>query len=72
LTDFQETETLLRQLSPLQQQADLKRLAQFLANVAGAWKEANQEQKNRLGRILFDEVRLDAGEEVALKSTAEL
>jgi len=65
LTEFQETETQLRQLSPLQhQEGGLKRLAQFLGNVAAAWREATQEQRNKLARVLFEEIRLDTGGKV--------
>jgi len=74
LTEFQETKAQLKQLSPFQHREDeLERLAQFLGNVVGAWREASQEQRNKLDRVLFEEVRLDSGGRViALKPIAEL
>ena len=51
----------------------LERLAHFLANVANAWREANQEQRNKLARILFEEIKLDSGGRVvAVKPRPEL
>ena len=49
--------------------AGVSRLLMFqaldLSGVAEAWKQADQEQRNRLARVLFEEVKLDAGGEVA-------
>jgi hypothetical protein len=62
LNKYKETELQLRQLSPIaSSEDDLKRLAEFLSNVAEAWREANQEQKNKLDRVLFEEIKLDNG-----------
>jgi hypothetical protein len=74
LKEYKETELQLRQLSPVMSSKDnLKRLADFLANVAEAWREANQEQRNKLARVLFEEVRLDnGGKVVAVKPKIEL
>ena len=48
-------------------------MAHFLTNVANAWREANQEQRNKLARVLFEEIRLDnGGKVVAVKPRAEL
>ncbi len=73
MIDSQETETQLRQLSPLQQQeAGLKRLAQFLGECSWCLERSKPGTKKQIGRNFFDEARLDTGEEVALKSTAGL
>ena len=48
-------------------------MAHFLSNVADAWREANQEQKNKLVRVLFEEIKLDSGGKVvAVKPRPEL
>ncbi len=41
--------------------------------MAGAWREANQLQRNKLAKVLFEEVRLDTGGKVvAVKPKPEL
>ena len=51
----------------------LKRLAHFLTNVADAWRESSEEQRNKLARTLFEEIRLDNdGKVVAIKPKPEL
>jgi hypothetical protein len=50
----------------------MERLARFLANVAQAWEEANQEQRNELARCLFQEVWVKDKQVVAVKPQAEL
>jgi site-specific DNA recombinase len=50
----------------------LQRLAEFLANVAKAWEEATQEQRNRLARSLFQEVWIKDKQVVAVKPQPEL
>lgn len=74
LKEYRETELQLRQLTPVTSSEDnLKRLADFLANVAEAWREANQEQRNKLARVLFEEIRLDnGGKIVVVKPKIEL
>jgi hypothetical protein len=58
---------------PIGRHDELDRLAHFLSSVAEAWQQANQEQKNRLARVLFEEVRLDSGGRVvAVKPRSEL
>ena len=62
---YKETEYQLGQLAPGRNgQGELERLAHFLVNVADAWREANQEQRNKLARVLFEEIRLDSGGKV--------
>ena len=74
LAEYEETEHQLRNLSPLEGKGhDLERLAHFLANVADAWREANQEQRNKLARTLFEDIRLDNDHKVvAVKPRPEL
>ena len=55
-----------------EQSKNLDKLAQFLANVADAWNEANQEQRNKLARCLFQEVWIKDKEVVAVKPQPEL
>jgi hypothetical protein len=50
----------------------LDRLAEFLSDVTKAWKEANQEQRNRLGRQLFDEIWVKDKQVIAVKPRPEL
>jgi len=71
-----EKKMTLRQLEALTP-AELKskaldRLAEFLKNIAKAWKEANQEQRNKLARQLFDEVWVKDKQVVAVKPRSEL
>ena len=74
LKEYRETELQLKQFSPVASyEVNLKRLAEFLANVAVAWREANQEQKNKLARVLFEEIKLDnGGKIVVVKPRPEL
>ena len=45
----------------------------FLTNVARSWKVANREQRNKLAKILFQEVVLDSGGKVVVvKPSTEL
>ena len=63
----------LNTLGPAQSQTNnLERLAHFLISVAGAWDEANQEQRNKLTRTLFREVWLKDKQVVAVKPQREL
>jgi len=55
LTDYEESQHELEKLSPVEDKNKLpERLAHFLANVADAWKQATQEQRNKLARSLFE------------------
>ncbi|MCK4354444.1 MAG: recombinase family protein, partial [Dehalococcoidia bacterium] len=49
----------------------LGKLAKFLSSVAKAWKEANQEQRNKLARTLFQEIWIKDKQVVALKPQPE-
>jgi len=50
----------------------LEQLAQFLENIAKAWKEANQEQRNKFARQVFDEVWVKDKQVIAVKPRLEL
>ena len=50
----------------------LEQLAEFLKNVAKSWKEANQEQRNKLARQLFDEIWVKDKQVIAVKPRPEL
>jgi hypothetical protein len=49
----------------------LEKLAKFLANVAHAWEEATQEQRNKLARCLFREIWLKDKQVIAVKPQPE-
>ncbi len=46
----------LRSLTPPEEARNLDKLAEFLVNVAEAWEVADQEQRNKMARCLFEEV----------------
>jgi hypothetical protein len=50
----------------------LDRLAEFLKSVANAWREANQDQRNRIARQLFEEIWVKDKQVIAVKPRAEL
>ena len=50
----------------------LKKLAHFLANVSDAWKEASQEQRNKLARSLFEQIHVEDSRIVLVKPRPEL
>jgi len=65
LAEYKATERQLRQLAPAEgNEETLHRLARLLANVAYVWKESTQEERNKIARTLFEEVRLDSGGKV--------
>lgn len=41
-----------------------QRLAHFLDNIVDAWQESGQNQRNRLARNLFGEMKLDSNDKV--------
>ena len=56
-----ETDEILEELQMLQttpadDAAAMEKLAEFLRDVSSAWKEADQERRNKLARLLFDGV----------------
>ncbi len=72
----QQRDGILRQLRgltlPESESRILDRLAEFLKSVAKAWKEASQEQRNRLARQLFDEIWVKDKQVIAVKPRTEL
>ncbi|MCP4609019.1 MAG: recombinase family protein [Planctomycetes bacterium] len=50
----------------------LAKLADFLSNVAQAWKAATQEQRNKLAKMLFQEIRIENKKVVAVRPRPEL
>ena len=59
---------------PVEDQSEktLERLADFLRSVSHSWKEASQEQRNKLARSLFEEVRVRDRQVVEVKPAREL
>ena len=72
LSEYKSINRQLAQLNPVQdKQEEIQKLANFLANAVDAWKEANQEQRNKLAKILFEEIKLDnGGKVIAVKPRA--
>lgn len=71
MADYKEINGELRQPCPLQDKArELGKLAEFLKSVARAWDEANQEQRNRLAKTLFDQICVEDAKLVAVKPKA--
>lgn len=65
LAEYKATERQLEQLSPAEGNEEvLQQFARFLANVAYVWRESTQEERNKIVRMLFEEVRLDSGGKV--------
>ena len=52
--------------------AILEKLSHFLDSVADAWKEATQEQRNRLAKSLFEEIIIEDNKVISVKPTTEL
>jgi hypothetical protein len=50
---------------------NLDRLAHFLSNVADAWHEANQEQRNKLANTLFERIIIEHNRVVGVKPKEE-
>ena len=63
----------LQNLTPPEEKSQLlDRLADFLKSVSKAWKDANQDQRNRLARQLFEEIWVKDKQVVAVKPRPEL
>ncbi len=63
----------LNALTPIEKQGEtLDKLAQFLTNIANAWDQASQEQRNKLARCLFQEVWIRDKEVIAVRPQPEL
>lgn len=74
LSEYRSIENQLERLNPIGCKSKiLEELARFLTAVNIAWKEANQSERNRIARVLFDDILLDSkGIVVALKPRIEL
>lgn len=74
IREHQEMESQIRRFAPVEgREGELKRLAGYLANVADAWRIAGQEQRNKITRVLFEEIKLDnGGKVIAVKPKPEL
>ena len=73
LADYEDAQRELGKLAPVEDKSKLlERLAHFLANVADAWKEATQEQRNKMANVLFEQIWREDNKVVAIKPTDEL
>ncbi len=73
ITDFNEVQSELAKIKPIENDKGvLKKLANFLGNIANAWKEANQEQRNKLAGSLFEQIRVEGSRVVLVKPKPEL
>ena len=72
---LKEREGIQRQLKTFtstgSRASTLGKLAEFLSSVVKAWKEANQEQRNKLARTLFQEIWIKDKQVVAVKPQPE-
>ena len=50
----------------------MKKLAHFLANVGDAWREASQDQRNKLARALFEQIQIQDSRVVFVKPRPEV
>ena len=50
----------------------MEKLAQFLRDVPSAWREATQEQRNKLARVLFDAVWIEDQQVLGVTPRPEL
>jgi len=73
LTEKDSIVRKLQTLTPYREQSlVLEQLANFLKSVVVAWKEATQDQRNRLARQLFDEIWVKDKQVIAVKPRPEL
>ncbi len=73
LKERDDIQKQLQRLSPQEDQANqLQQLAHFLSNVADAWDEAAQEQRNKLAKTLFDQIWVEDGKIAAVKPRPQL
>ncbi len=73
LLEKKKIEQELRKLNPVNNSGEiLSALSSLLANAAKAWHDASQEQRNALGRQLFEEVWIEGRQVVAVKPRPEL
>ena len=71
-----QRDAVKRELSELpvenQDSVTLERLADYLGSVKQGWQEADQAQRNRLARVLFEEVKVQDRQVVAIKPVKEM
>ena len=73
LADYDAIQRDLKVLaSPEDKGKTLNKLAHFLGNVVDAWKEASQEQCNKLAGALFEQVWIEHNRVVGIKPREEL
>ena len=73
LAEYDEIQKQLRQLAPAEDKVkNLDKFAHFLANVADAWKEGNQEQRNRMANVLFAQIWIEDNKVAEVKPRDEL
>ena len=73
LREKAKTLETLRALSPIENKSSvLEQLAELLRNVTKAWKDADQELRNRLARQLFDEIWVKDKQVIAVRPRPEL
>lgn len=73
LTDYDAIQQELRILAtPEDKGKILDKLAHFLGNVVEAWKEASQEQRNKLASTLFEQVWIEHNRVAGVKPREEL
>ena len=73
LKDYEDIQQKLNELTPDDDRSKiLEKLVDFLSNVAAAWQQATQEQRNRLGRALFEQIRVEGKRVVFVKPRDEL
>jgi len=73
LADYDAIQRELRALAaPDDKRKTLDKLAHFLGNVVDAWKEATQEQRNKLASALFEQVWIEHNRVVGVKPREEL
>ena len=73
---LREYDEIQRELSRIVPEEDkgkaLEKLAHFLRNIVDAWKEATQEQRNKLANVLFEDVWIKNNRVTGLKPREEL
>jgi hypothetical protein len=73
LADYDAIQRELRTLTPVEDRSkELDKFAKFLASVVDAWDKATQEQRNKLAKVLFEEILVEDNKVVAVKPRPEL
>ena len=58
--------------TPACDESTMEKLAEFLRDVSSGWREANQEQRNKLARALFDSVWIEDQQVLGVTPRPEL